>query len=185
MMKKIILTALLFVGLIQGLMASDLNSKSSFQPNENVIVNFANMEAQDRDWIGIYPQGSSNDWDNVVAWKWTNDIQQGSLDFGSLAIGSYEARAFYHNSFTVEATTAFRVQDTVNNANLNTSKDVYGVNEDVYVNFANMSGQNKDWIGIYPQGSSNDWDNVVAWRWTDDVVSGRLNFGELSKSFLQ
>jgi len=96
MMKKIILTALLFVGLIQGLMASDLNSKSSFQPNENVIINFANMEAQDRDWIGIYPQGSSNDWDNVVAWKWTNDIQQGSLDFGSLAIGSYEARAFYH-----------------------------------------------------------------------------------------
>ena len=72
------------------------------------------MTGQNQDWIGIYPQNANNDFNNVVAWKWTNDAKNGNLDFAALPVGSYEVRAFYNNSLNVEATSRFKVKDDGN-----------------------------------------------------------------------
>jgi len=179
MMKKIILITLLLGSMMQALVAATVTTnKATYSTNEQVRVHFANMTAKNQDWIGIYPQGSNNDWGNVVGWKWTDDKTAGDLTFGNgaLPVGAYEVRAFYNNSFHTVATASFRV-GAVGHATVTTNKTTYTTNEHVRVHFANMTGKNKDWIGIYPQGSSNAWDNVVGWKWTDDRTSGDLVFG--------
>ena len=73
------------------------------------------MQAKNDDWIGIYPENTNNDWENVVAWQWTGDTTNGNLDFGALPTGSYEVRAFYNNSFHTETSVKFRVNPRVFN----------------------------------------------------------------------
>ena len=68
------------------------------------------MSAQNEDWIAIYPEGSNNDWGNVIDWKWTEDVASGNLTFNALPAGSYEVRAFNNNSFHTEATKKFTVE---------------------------------------------------------------------------
>jgi len=179
MTKRIIPIILLLMSMILSLGAADLTGRNSFQPNENVVINFANMEAQNHDWVGIYPQNSNNDWANVVAWRWTGDTTNGNLDFGILPLGAYEARAFYNNSFHTETTKAFRVANVMIQALVNTNKPIYMVKEQIHVNFSHMQARNDDWIGIYPEDANNDFNNVVAWQWTGDTANGDLNFGAL------
>ena len=78
--------------------------------NETIRVSFSGMQAKNKDWIGIYREGSSNDWDNIVAWAWTNDQVEGSLNFDGLGPDNYEVRAFFNNSFNVEATAFFIIE---------------------------------------------------------------------------
>jgi len=177
-MKKLILLLLLFMSMMQTVFAATVTTnKATYTPNEQVVVHFANMVAKNSDWIGIYPQGSSNAWENVVGWKWTGDKTDGNLVFGNgaLPIGAYEVRAFYNNSFHTEATRRFRVEER---ATVTTNKATYNRQEEIHVHFANMVAKNSDWIGIYPQGSSNAWKNVVSWKWTGDKRDGDLIFGK-------
>jgi len=178
MYKKFILITLLLTSMMHSLMAATVTTnKATYTTTDQVHVHFANMIAKNQDWIGIYPQGSSNAWNNVIGWKWTNDKTNGDLTFGNGALpaGAYEVRVFYNNSFHTEATTKFKVAGL--QATVTTSKATYTTNEQVHVHFANMTAKNQDWIGIYPQGSSNAWDNVVGWKWTDDRTNGDLTFG--------
>jgi len=179
MYKKFILITLLLTSMMHSLMAATVTTnKATYTTTDQVHVHFANMTAKNQDWIGIYPQGSNNDWGNVVGWKWTDDKTAGDLTFGNgaLPVGAYEVRAFYNNSFHTVATASFRV-GAVGHATVTTNKTTYSTNEHVRVHFANMTGKNKDWIAIYPQGSSNAWGNVIGWKWTEDKASGDLTFG--------
>jgi len=153
-------------------------NKATYNPNEEITVSFSEMH-QNNDWIGIYPVGSSNDWGNQVAWAWTNDQVQGNLNFNGLPVGDYEVRAFFNNSFNVEATKQFHVTGNAVVTSVDTNKTTYNPNENITVSFSGMQAQNKDWIGIYPVGSSNDWANQVGWAWTNDQVEGNLNFDGL------
>ena len=63
---------------------------------------------------------------------------------------------------------------SLNAATITIDNPTYRVNEDVTINFSDMRGQNKDWIGIYPVGSNNAWKNVIQWYWTNDLVEGKI-----------
>ena len=180
MIKKIMLSILLLASMIQTLAAANIGTRSEHQLGNKILVTFHNMQAKNKDWIGIYLQGSNNDWDNVVAWKWTGDTTDGSVTFEPLTWGRYEVRAFYNNSFHTEATTRFKIGHGGGAVRMDTLKDLYSPNEKIRINFHDLVDLNKDWIGIYPQGSSNAWENVVKWKWTgDDLRTGSLNFGNL------
>jgi len=112
MLKKIIYLNILLMSMVFGAVVN--TSKANYSPNENIIVSFSGMLTQNRDWIAIYPVGSSNDWGNQVAWAWTNDQVEGNLNFDALPVGHYEVRAFFNNSYTVEATHVFRVENNNN-----------------------------------------------------------------------
>ena len=80
--------------------------KNVFAPNGPVIVNVQNLEGNDDDWVGIYPQGATNDWDNQVGWHWTGGIKDGTVQIpvnAGTPEGIYEARVFFHNSYKLEA----------------------------------------------------------------------------------
>ena len=157
-------------------------NKAKYTTDENIEVTFNGMSQNDKDWIAIYPKGSSNDWDNVIDWDWTAGKKNGILTFDSLPIGQYEVRAFFNNSYKLEARQDIVVEAEHNNENvtLTSAKSTYAKGEDIAVSFNHMSGDDKDWIAIYPKGSSNDWDNVVEWDWTNGRNSGTINFNDLA-----
>jgi hypothetical protein len=127
------------------------------------------------DWIGLYHQGASVAWNNVIRWSWTGDNSSGSLTLDGVSAGEYEVRAFFNNSYIVEASSQLRV----GSASVSTNKVNYQSTEKIYVHFANMLG-NQDWIAIYHQGASVAWNNVIRWSWTGDTSSGDLVFRGLS-----
>jgi len=135
--------------------------KSVYGVNETLHLNVAHISG-DRDWVGIYPKGTNNDWGNVVQWSWVN--HNGNLDINGVPSGNYEARLFFHNSFDVESKVAFRVGTT-----LKTSKAIYNPSDIVHVTLDadNLSGD-QDWVGIFPKDADNRWSNVVAWNWVED-----------------
>jgi len=140
------------------------------------------MTGKNKDWIAIYPQGSNNDWDNVIGWQWTDDKASGDLTFGNghLAVGNYEVRAFYNNSFHTEATKAFKVSNGGGGATtVTTNKTTYTDNENIVATYKGTTNGQKDWIAIYPKNSSNAWDNVIQWQWIKGKVNGTTTFTKL------
>lgn len=179
MLRKIIVIGYLFLGILHA--ATISTNKSVYESNESIVANFTEMLGDTQDWIGIYPAGSSNDWANVIQWEWSGGDVTGAINFSPLSAGVYEVRAFYQNSFNVEASYTFTIEDngSSNPVLITLDKESYTPNESIQATFENMTGNNKDWIGIYPAGSSNDWKNMIQWNWTGGVIDGSINFNDL------
>ena len=154
-------------------------NKNSYTENEQITVYFDNMLGDAEDWIGIYPKDSNNSWENIIHWKWTAGKKNGSLTFPDLTEGEYEVRAFFRNSFISEQNLSFSVTTPIPDVELVSSKSIYLPNELIYVNFNHMSGDSDDWIGIYPAGSSYEFENVVAWKKIDGQIQGEISFDGL------
>ena len=147
--------------------------KNQYRVDEEIQVNFEHMFGDSEDWIAIYPKGSSNDWANVLDWEYTEGLKDGQFTFDELPLGQYEVRAFYSNSYRVEAKYQFNVEPKVS---VQIDKNEYITEEKIHITFEHMFGNLQDWIAIYPKGSSNDWENVVTWSFTNGDKSGQLNF---------
>jgi len=159
-----------------------ITSESTYFSNENIVVNFTQMSGNSKDWIAIYPKDSSTNWNNVISWKYTQGDVNGRFSFNKLPVGSYTVRAFFNNSFNVEASYNFEIEKEENvvlKATVTTEKDKYFTNEQITVTFENMSGNQEDWIAIYPAGSTTDWNNVILWKYTKGSVNGNLSFDNL------
>ena len=164
--------------------APDVNlttDKISYLETETITVAFSEMQGNETDWIGIYPAESSYEFVNVLDWVSTNGDINGTVTFESLAIGSYEARAFFNNSLTKEATSSFVVVNDPNHhdVNLTTVKSTYLNTESIAVNFQYMQGNESDWIGIYPAGASYEFENVITYKQTAGDINGSVNFSNL------
>lgn len=144
-----------------------------YDEGQYIRVSVTEMAGGSKDWIGIYPEGASNDWGNVVDWKWTGGITEGNIFFSGIKTsGSYEARAFFNNSFHTEASYTFSVKSLDQTTTISTQKEIYSPDEAVTVTLSNMIGDDQDWVAIYPKGASNDWGNVLSWRWTGGIKNG-------------
>jgi hypothetical protein len=156
-------------------------SKQTYLTDEKVEVLFENMLGDDQDWIGIYPAGSSNAWENIVTWDWTGGETEGLKRFDALEEGLYDVRVFFNNAFDTEASTQILIEKK--KVDLDTrvemTKKVYSTDEKIIAMYDNISGGNEDWIAIYPVGSSNDWVNMLQWQWTANDKSGVANFDAL------
>lgn len=179
MLKTIIVVVCILLGTLNA--ANITTDKDVYGSNEPIVTSFTEMLGDKQDWIGIYPAGSSNDWGNVVQWEWSGGTVDGSVSFNALPVGNYEARAFYQNSFNLEAHYAFSVEENGNGnpVVITLAQESYTPSELIEVMFENMTRNSKDWIGIYPAGSSNDWANVVQWKWAGGVMNGSVNFEDL------
>ena len=175
---------LLFLFSITFLNATSVETnKEKYKNNENITVTFSEMGGNAQDWIGIYKENDNNDWENIVQWDWTNGKVNGSTLFNGLKTGKYEVRLFLNNSFELQATFTFEVEEgELEKANVETSKDNYKIHENIIITISNMIGDNKDWIGIYKAESSNDWGNVIAWKWTSGKVNAQFSFTPLDSA---
>jgi hypothetical protein len=160
--------------------ASVQTTKKTYSVDEEIEVKFQHMSGNQKDWIGIYPAGSSNDWANMIQWAWIPGEVSGEKTFNALPKGSYEVRVFFDNSFKTEASSQFVIEQEDEVTEVQTTKKVYQNDEEITAMFENMSGDQQDWIAIYPAGSSNDWENMIQWAWIKGDKSGVSNFKPLS-----
>jgi len=188
MLKRILSITIFIISILASANATATveTNKDVYQPTEQIVVNFDNALGDEQDWIGIYPTGSTNDWENVIEWEWTGGQVSGTKSFESLPIGTYDVRLFFQNSFNLEANKPIVVEESNSTDNndsnittVTTTKTSYLPDEEIVANFDNMSGANDDWIGIYPKGSDNDWGNVVAWEWIEGDIQGTKTFASL------
>lgn len=156
--------------------------KESYTTNESITVDVSLMSDDKQNWIGVYPVGSSNAWENVVSWTWTDGkgIKLSEITLPKTSkVGTYEVRAFFKNSFKVEGkSNTFTVKAVVAGKTELQTVNYYitgSCSGSASVSFRNMGNNSNDWIGLYPIGSSNAWRNVVGWSWIKNMVNGRIS----------
>ena len=156
-------------------------NKSIYLNSEKITVSFKNMQGNKSDWIGVYPKGSSFEFKNVVVYKQTNGVINGDITFNNLSVGEYDIRAFFNNSLTKEASISITVLSDPNHhdVEVTTEKTTYLNTEAVKIDFQYMQGNESDWIGVYPTGSSYTFENVVKYKQTGGEVNGSLSFANL------
>ena len=154
-------------------------SKNSYIKNELITVNFDHMQGTSSDWIGLYPAGASYEFSNVVAYQVTDGSVQGSVTFTDVPVGSYDVRAFFNNTLKQEASIPLNVILDPNRVKLLLNKNQFAQNELIFINYENMQGNELDWIGIYPAGTSYEFSNVVDWKNTNGTANGELSLGGL------
>jgi hypothetical protein len=154
-------------------------NKDTYNENEKIQVKLKDMLGHPQDWVAIYPKGSNNDWGNIIDWSWTKGKVDTSITFNGLNAGAYDVRAFYKNSFNVEASHSFIVKNAQQKPARIYMHNYLTTNQNIRVEFRNFSGDEQDWIAIYKKGTSNDWGNVIAWKWTNGAMEGHLTFPKL------
>jgi uncharacterized protein YfiM (DUF2279 family) len=177
MIKKFLLLSILPLSFLSAAVLH--TDKNIYAVNEKVLVNFSEMTAKNNDWIAIYPKGSSTSWENVIQWSWTNDAAAGDHQFIGLPVGEYQVRAFYNNSYTIEATKDFKVEGNGQATAVSTDKETYSDQDSIVTTFSNMLGDEQDWVAIYPAGSSTSWENMIQWAWTGGTANGTHTFEAL------
>jgi len=169
MKTKLIFILLCAISLLNG--ATLETDKNVYTQQELLEVTYSGMSGDQKDWIAIYPAGSSNDFANVITFHYTDGLLEDSETWNPLPVGDYEFRVFFRNSYHLETTHAFSVVEHIPPVTIATNKNVYLPNELLTVTYAHMFGDPKDWIAIYPAGASNDFANVITYHYTDGLIS--------------
>ena len=153
-------------------------TKNTYLNDEEIVAIFENMSGNADDWIGIYPAGSTNDWENMIQWEWIESgLTSGTQTFSALPAGDYEVRVFFNNSFNDEAVYPFSVEEAQFGVSLVLNKKIYAQHELIYINYSNMQGNNSDWIGIYPADASYEFENVIDFKQTKGNINGEISLG--------
>jgi len=152
--------------------------KNIYKSNETIQVLTQHMSGHPQDWIAIYPKGSSNAWENVIDWHYLNGTISTIVAFDALSAGEYEIRAFFKNYYHLEAKHSFSVVNEIS-PSVHSQQLQYETDEALILKFKNIQVFNKNWVGIYPKGTSNAWENVVKWEWLPASKNSNLSIKRL------
>ena len=87
-------------------------TQKKYTPDSTISVNLSDNLSGKQDWVGIYPIGSSNGWSNIIAWNWVHSGDNTlSKKLKDMTVGEYEARLFFNNSYKVENSVEFSVNN--------------------------------------------------------------------------
>ena len=131
-------------------------------PGESISVTFENGPGNSKDWIGIYPEGIEPGSEGSTLWFYVNGSQtaaagkvDGSVTFdaGLNLAGNWVAYLLENDGYSKLALADFQVVapfDTL----VRPDKRTYAPGEAITIEFRNGFGNAKDWIGIYPTGTT-------------------------------
>ena len=159
--------------------------RATVDGNRDVMIEYASGEVMDsKDWVAIYKKGADPKiWANVLHWNWVNKLKV--IEPGGpywilrknkqLPVGEYEARVFKKNSYVVSDAYDFSITqpDTYTTG---IGFGLYGSPGTTITHYIKVEVERgylpnrQDWIGIYKASDSNDWENVISWRWARDIV---------------
>jgi len=118
-------------------------------------------------WIGLYKKGTSNEWANVLAWGWVKNAQTRISNISHFAEGDYEARLFFNNSYTTEASLDFHVGKSPGNQEahlINVKRSPQQKTFQLPVKRTRNTKRN-DWVGVFKKGLSHTRGNLLAWSY--------------------
>ncbi|HXU01560.1 MAG TPA: hypothetical protein VN903_11245, partial [Polyangia bacterium] len=143
---------------------------ASYTLGATITVTYSGLPGNARDWIAIAPAGSDNS--NYIAWVYTNGQVSGTATFPAPSAGSYVARAFVNDTFTLLAESAsFAV---LASAPISTDHSTYSTGSTITVTYSGLPGNPQDWIAIAAAGSANT--SFVAYVYTNGQTSGTATF---------
>ncbi|CAA6806988.1 MAG: No hits [uncultured Sulfurovum sp.] len=162
-MKTILITLMILSTIVNAV--SVTTDKSAYTAEEPIVVSYKSVVGEKKNWMALYKETDNNDWKNVRQWTWVNG-SEGTHTFERLAKGNYEVRVFYNNTYRDEAKSKFSI--TSSNISIVTTSNKY-TTEPITFSLYGFNENQKDWVGIYPKGSTVDWVNVIDWKWADDI----------------
>ena len=141
---------------------------AAYAPGTTITVTYAGLPGNARDWIAIAAAGSANT--SFVAYVYTNGQTSGTASFMAPAAGSYVARAFENDGYTLLAESfVFTSGPTIA-----TDQSAYALGATITVTYAGLPGYPLDWIAIAAAGSADT--SFVAYVYTNGQTSGTATF---------
>jgi hypothetical protein len=145
---------------------------STYVVGDSVVVSYDNMSGSTRDWISIAVAGSPDY--SFIRWAYTGGGTSGSMTFTNIPVGSYEARAYFNDTYVRQYTAAFTV--TSGSATVTTDKSTYNVGNNIVVSFSGLTSPSaNDWIALTFQSNNNP-STYSAWQYTGGGSSGSVTF---------
>jgi len=143
----------------------------SYAFGSTITVTYAGLPGNAKDWIAIAPAGSPGT--TFLKYLYTGGQTSGTATFAApINGGSYVARAFPNDTFTLLAESAsFTVTNPIS---ISTDQSSYAPGSTVTVTYAGLPGNAKDWIGIAPAGSPDT--TFLAFVYTGGQSSGTAIF---------
>lgn len=142
---------------------------------EKIIVTYTGFPGNPADWIGIVPVNYTDE--QLGQWYYTEGKSSGTMTFPAMAVGEYEVRAFFNNSYKVEKRYRFSVGTA--SVQLWTDKPSFNTGEAVIINYSGFPGNAQDWIAVAPEGYADD--KASQWFYTEGKKEGTMSFSGLSE----
>jgi hypothetical protein len=149
-----------------------VTDQQTYQPNSTVTVTYTNMPGNTYDWVGISTAGSPDT--DYLAYSYTVGQTDGTAAFSGLPGGSYEARAYLNNSYTVLSRYAF----TITSAPSVSTSPTYVAGDAITVGFAALPGNAYDWVAVCAAGAPDM--SYIQWKYTNGEVTGSRSFAGLA-----
>jgi hypothetical protein len=163
-------------------MATVAPSAATYTMTDPIVINWSGLPGNATDWIAIAPVGSSDA--TTADWLYTGGGTSGSTTFmDGLAPttwppGTYVARSFINDTFTKTGESAPFTVTLQGGVTVTTNAASYSVQQQITVSWTGLPGNQADWIGIYPTGSTTI-SNPTRWLYTGGQVNGSVIFSGL------
>ena len=163
-----------------GVVLSLAVSPSVVQPGGQVTVTFSGIPGNEKDWIGIYAQDTSDR--DYSVWKYCDGKKEGSLIFDApTKEGTYEFRVFESDTVhRIGKSDPFVVRKI--NISLTLNKESYDPGEEMEVIFTAPASYPTDaWVGIIPSETPHGEESVndqsdITYQYLEGKTSGTLGF---------
>jgi hypothetical protein len=175
-------------------------AKPHFAPGENIVVNWSAFGGHAQDWVSVVSGGSPENKYVSGYWRYTQGERRGTAQFGPLAPGRYEVRAYCcwsEGGYEVRGRATFDVVaggakpppgDPVTQApppaaaatfQVRTLQSSYAAGQKIYIRFSDFEGSGSDWITIVPVGKPDTWRDERYWMYTGSRHEGTVSFDGL------
>lgn len=163
-----------FTVAIVGGAATVTTNASSYSVQQSITVTWSGLPGNQHDWIALVPSQSQTI-SNPTRWVYTNGQAAGSFAFDGIAnAGTYVARAFENDSYTLLAQSAVFTVNAVVGTTITTNATTYTLGQPVTVSWTNAPTNASDWVSIAPAGSSDV--VVTRWAYSGGVANGSRVF---------
>lgn len=149
------------------------SDRTSYTTLDPINVIWSGLPGNPKDWIGVSPSGS--DPTTVAQWTYANGTVNGSASFNTAALGpgTYVARAYVDDSYTVIAESAPFTVAAAGQQSVTTDLATYAVGQSITISWTGLPGNTRDWVGYAPAGSPDT--TVTRWRYTGSTsTSGTM-----------
>ena len=135
--------------------------RTAYTSVDPIGVLWSGLPGNAKDWIAIAPSGSEPT--QVATWVYANGVVNGSTTFNTsvLAAGTYVARAFVDDSYTIIAESAAFTVTVATQTTVTTDLATYAVGQPITISWTGLPGNSKDWVGYAPAGSPDT--TVTRW----------------------
>jgi len=151
-------------------------------PGEKLRIDFSGAPGNDRDWVGLFREGSADR--EYLTYAYVRGRRSGDLTFEApRELGRYEFRLFENDGYgRLAASAAFEVWEAGQlppagpdaGAALRVATRLAAPGETIGVRFDGAPGNARDWVGLYREGAVDR--QFVNYQYTQGLRSGDLSF---------